>query len=82
MENIKLFSSVRNFQHENLVQLYGVCTSQGPVFILMELVSQGVCVGEEVMCVYVCLCVHMHGFIYWNPSNQDMSVLISQIWRI
>lgn len=46
MENIKLFSSVRNFHHKNLVKFYGVCTSQGPVFILMEFMSQGMCVGR------------------------------------
>ena len=61
-ENIKLISSLRNFRHENLVKLYGVCTSQGPVFILMELMSQGVWGGEGVgkggVCVCVCVCAH------------------------
>ncbi|CAI8051711.1 Tyrosine-protein kinase BTK, partial [Geodia barretti] len=32
---------MKNFQHENLVKLYGVCTAQGPVFIIQELMSQG-----------------------------------------
>ena len=62
-EVYKVVFSLRNFQHENLVKLYGVCTSQGPVFIIMELMSQGVwgcglgygC--EEVMCAYVCVYV-------------------------
>ena len=32
---------MKNFEHENLVKLYGVCTRQGPVFIIQELMSQG-----------------------------------------
>ena len=36
-----VFSVDRNFQHENLVKLYGVCTAQGPVFIIQELMTQG-----------------------------------------
>ena len=31
----------RQFQHENLVKLYGVCTKQGPIFIVQELMVNG-----------------------------------------
>ena len=33
--------SPRQFQHENLVRLYGVCTKQGPIFIVQELMVNG-----------------------------------------
>ena len=33
--------SCRQFQHENLVKLYGVCTKQGPIFIVQELMVNG-----------------------------------------
>ena len=36
-----MFTSFREFQHENLVKLYGVCTKQGPVFIVQELMING-----------------------------------------
>ena len=62
---------LRNFQHENLVKLYGVCTAQGPVFIIQELMTQGVCV-----CVCVCVCVseYVGGRVYrlcvlWHYYN-------------
>lgn len=32
---------LRQFQHENLVKLYGVCTKQGPIFIVQELMVNG-----------------------------------------
>ena len=35
------FYSDRQFQHENLVKLYGVCTKQGPIFIILELIING-----------------------------------------
>ena len=31
----------RKFQHENLVKLYGVCTGQGPIYIVTELMVNG-----------------------------------------
>jgi tyrosine-protein kinase Tec len=31
----------RNFRHPNLVQLYGVCTKERPIFIVTELMSNG-----------------------------------------
>jgi len=32
---------IRNFDHENLVKLYGVCSQQGPIFIVTELMKHG-----------------------------------------
>lgn len=32
---------MKRFQHENLVKLYGVCTQQGPIFIITELMVNG-----------------------------------------
>ena len=69
----------RNFQHENLVKLYGVCTAQGPVFIIQELMSQGtymyvcvcvcVCVCVSCMCVCVCMCeMYMYMYMYIMSS--------------
>jgi len=31
----------RKFNHENLVKLYGVCSQQGPIFIVTELMKNG-----------------------------------------
>ena len=31
----------RKFTHENLVKLYGVCSQQGPIFIVTELMKNG-----------------------------------------
>ena len=32
---------MKRFKHENLVRLYGVCTSRGPIFIVTELMVNG-----------------------------------------
>ncbi|XP_065886239.1 tyrosine-protein kinase TXK-like isoform X2 [Dysidea avara] len=32
---------MKNFDHENLVKLYGVCSQQGPIFIVTELMKNG-----------------------------------------
>ena len=43
----------RNFTHENLVKLYGVCSQQGPIFIVTELMKNGK--HYLVFSLYVCL---------------------------
>ena len=35
------FNNNRNFVHPNLVQLYGVCTTVRPIYIVQELVTEG-----------------------------------------
>lgn len=35
------FHQTRHLQHENLVQLYGVCTKQRPIYIVTEFLSNG-----------------------------------------
>lgn len=32
---------IRNLRHENLVQLYGVCTKKRPIYIVTEFLSNG-----------------------------------------
>lgn len=36
-----LFAQIRKLRHENLVQLYGVCTKQRPIYIVTEFLSNG-----------------------------------------
>lgn len=36
-----ILSFCRDFQHDSLVRLYGVCTRQGPIFIVTELMING-----------------------------------------
>lgn len=35
------FLTTRNLRHENLVQLYGICTKQRPIYIVTEFLSNG-----------------------------------------
>lgn len=35
------FTQTRKLRHENLVQLYGVCTKQRPIYIVTEFLSNG-----------------------------------------
>ncbi len=35
------YFSYRQFQHDNLVKLFGVCTKNGPIFIVQELMVHG-----------------------------------------
>lgn len=32
---------MKHFSHDNIVQLYGVCTTNEPVYIVMELMIHG-----------------------------------------
>ena len=36
-----VFGGTRKLRHENLVQLYGVCTKQRPIYIVTEFLSNG-----------------------------------------
>lgn len=36
-----LFAQTRKLRHENLVQLYGVCTKQRPIYIVTEYLANG-----------------------------------------
>ena len=55
-----LFKTFRDFQHENLVGLYGVCTQQGPMFIVTELMVNGEC-----CCLGWLHCQHWAHMVAW-----------------
>ena len=35
------YTMLRQLEHKNIVKLYGVCTKQGPIFIVQELLVNG-----------------------------------------
>lgn len=39
--NTSVFYKIRKLHHENLVQLYGVCTKQRPIYIVTEFLPNG-----------------------------------------
>lgn len=41
MINTFVLYKIRKLRHENLVQLYGVCTKQRPIYIVTEFLSNG-----------------------------------------
>ena len=43
---------MKNFEHENIVHLLGVCTKTEPIYTVMEFMLYGEC-----MYICVCMCV-------------------------
>ena len=48
------YAMLRQLEHENIVKLYGVCTKQGPIFIVQELLVNGEV--EEYISTFACVC--------------------------